>query len=162
MRKKVYCGGEYREFELLPREKVEEIIADLDLEQVVRCAKEGYVQGFKSGIATLDLVSGKLTSDSLGTNESQHPWEAVYVVLFEIGQNESLDDFQVNGDILNEEEYAEYKEMLKNDEISCYEEYAEKKGIDLKERFIENQVYYTEGKEFLAKVKDQLNKWYRD
>ena len=162
MIKRVRCGKEFKDFQLLPRNVVEKVIGFLDTEQIVNCAMQGYIQGHKTGFATMNLVTGKLVSDSLGANERQHPWEAVYVSLYKISQNDSVYDFNFNGDILDDTEFAEYEKMLERQEVCGIEDYAEKKSINLEERFLETLVYYAEGKDFLNEVKEELDEWYQE
>lgn len=155
---KVYSGREYREFEILPRKEIENIILDLILEDIVEEAEKGHIPGYKTGYAIVDLQTGKLAHDSLSQNEIQHPWEAVYAVLYSIDQNHSLSDFAYGEDILGEEENTEYESMLENGEIDDIQEYAAKKNIDLSQRYIQALACYAEDIDFLEEA--NLDEWY--
>ena len=157
MRKKVYCGGEYREFELLPREKVEEIVADLIPEEIVREAFGVYVPGYRDGYVAVDLVTGSITAYSLAPNEELHPFNGVHGILYALDNKITPEGVAEPGEILTEEEFVEFEQF--NGSI---EEFALNKGISLEERFIEYLAYYFDSFSSILELNEELNKWYRD
>ncbi|MCK9268042.1 MAG: hypothetical protein M0P14_04965, partial [Alkaliphilus sp.] len=86
--------------EILPKEKIVEIIENLDPMEIIKIAYDGYIRSTKSGYAELELETGKLTGSSLGAGDSNQAIDNTVITLYEINQ---LEEF-CECDILTEDE----------------------------------------------------------
>jgi hypothetical protein len=148
----VRAFGEEREFEILDRAAIEDILRNLSPSEIIEKAWGGYISGLKSGYAVVDLRDGQLKSVSLGSNESLHPFDDLYVYLYKIDQN--FEPF-CEEEILSPEEYKNWKESDKSLEV-----YAEEYEINLNERQKESLEYYFNDTMDWIFVYQQLDEWY--
>lgn len=116
----------------IPREKIEQILTDLNIDEIVEKAYRSYCPGLANGVAQLNIEDGKLIGATYTTGsgdiQGMH-----YIDLYGIEQNLDL----LTEDILAPEEIQEYQE-----ELGSIEEFCEEKGIDYEEREIEALVQY--------------------
>jgi hypothetical protein len=125
-------GHSYYE-RLIPREKVVEILKDLDVEEVVKKAYRAYCPSFARGICFLDLRYGNLV-DGTYTSGCGDIQGAHLIPLFSVPQNLDIPDDH----LYNEEEFCERNTLEEEEErpISM-REYAEIADIDLDMRILE-------------------------
>ena len=113
--------------DLLPREKVEEILKDLDIEEVVKLAYGAYCPGLARGECQLSMETGELVSANYTTGsgdiQGMH-----YITLYVVPQNLDLP----NEDLFSDEDY----EQAKAEDLSIWD-YAEYHEIDMEERELE-------------------------
>jgi hypothetical protein len=154
-----YSGPEYREFEILEREQIEEIIAGLSDYEIVRAAMAGHIDGMKSGYAVLSLETGKLGTESLGQGEQQHPWSDVQIYLYKLDQNTCMEV----EDVLDDEEQKEFEEFSENG-LKSLKEFAQEKSIDIDDRYEDALVYYRENilDQEEGNIREQLDRWYSE
>jgi len=123
--------------EILPKEKIVEIIENLDPMEIIKIAYDGYIRSTKSGYAELELETGKLTGSSLGAGDSNQAIDNTVITLYEINQ---LEEF-CECDILTEDEIEEEKELTTEDILDYLE-------------------YNFNQHEFWKKIDEQLEDWY--
>ena len=123
--------------EILPREKIVEIIENLDPAEIIKIAYDGYIRSTKSGYAELELETGELTGSSLGTGDSNQAIDSTVIELYKIDQ---LEEFCAC-DILTEDEIEKGKELTTEDILDYLE-------------------YNWNQREFWKKVDEQLDDWY--
>lgn len=111
VKRKGMGAGKGTMVDVLSRKVIEGIIEGLHQSDVIECALKAYNHGFKTGYATINLVTGKLESLGLGTNEENQATDNTYITLFRVDQNA---EFLSEG-ILSEEEIEEGKELTEKD-----------------------------------------------
>jgi hypothetical protein len=114
--------GEGQTIEILNRNKVIEIIEDIDNELVVRKAWKAFNKGFKNGYAVLNLETGEIESLSLGNGESDQAIDYNYIFLYEFEMNFDIGDMELRdeeGDLLEDDNEIEgmIEEILFEDNI---------------------------------------------
>jgi hypothetical protein len=85
--------GAGQEVDILNRDKIQEIIDNLDPYEVFRKAYRYWYRGYKSGECQLDLRSGELTGGSYSQNEMDQAVDSVNIILFRIDQNAEIEQF---------------------------------------------------------------------
>jgi len=143
--------GDPYSIEVLPEEKIIEILERLDVEEIVRKAYSSYRPGVAGGVAQLNVVDGSLMGCScfIGTEDARG---LGYVDLYEIKQNISFDTDDLYDDTeisLCREKYADdYAEMRRNE------------NIDIRERELDCLGYYAyediRSDPWWADVKEQI------
>ena len=122
--------------DLLPREKVEEILEELDIEEVVKLAYGAYCPGLARGECQLSMETGELVNANYtqgsGDIEGMH-----YITLYVVDQNLELSD----DDLYTPEEFEEYDKH--GDGYYGIGHWAvDEKKIDLEERELEALIEY--------------------
>jgi hypothetical protein len=117
--------GDTKKIEVYSKNKIIEIIENLDDEEVIRKAWRGFNKGYKSGYAAINVADGELQYLSLGQNESFEGIEN-YVILYRFDQNFDIGDMQLgnidDGDEIafedeKDEIEAMFEELLYQDNI---------------------------------------------
>jgi len=129
--------GEGQTIEILNRNKVIEIIEDIDNELVVRKAWKAFNKGFKNGYAVLNLETGEIESLSLGNGETDQAIDYNYILLYEFDMNFDIGDME-----------------LRDEEGNLLEDDNEIEGM-IEEILFEDNII--DGK----KITIQLNEWYK-
>jgi len=152
-----YSGKDFREFEILERGQVQEILEGLSDYDIVRAAMAGHIDGMKTGYAVLNLQTGELATESLGQNELQHPWSDVQIYIYSLSQNSRME----SEDVLDDDELAEFEEFSECG-LHSLEEFADQKGIDLDDRYLDALVCYRENilDQEEESIQSQLDDWY--
>lgn len=142
-------------YEILPRERIVEVIRTLDPREVVEKAYAGYVQGMKTGYAAINLITGKLETESLGQGEQNQGQDALWVAVYKIDQNglEWQDE-----DIYSPEEIEEYKQSEEYENGYSIDEYFDIDPEELAEREIDALVHYFQLD--WNWIEEQLDHWY--
>ena len=118
--------------DLLPREDVEKILENLDIEEVVQMAYGAYCSNLARGECQLNLETGKLVNANYtqgsGDIQGMH-----YLTLYVVPGNLDLP----SDDLYAPEEFKEASDL----DIDM-NEYVEMKGIDIEERELEALIEY--------------------
>lgn len=152
---KVKAPWTNEEFEILTREQIEEIIRGLDPEEIVKKAYSGYIPGMKAGYAAINLITGKLETESLGQGEQNQGQDALWVAVYKIGPNplEWSDE-----DIYTPEEIEQYKKSEAYEEGLSIAEYFDLSPEEYAERELNALLHYFELD--WTWIEDQLDHWY--
>jgi hypothetical protein len=137
---------------MLKREKIEELIDNLNDWEVIEIAYHNWIPGMADGITAIDVRDGKVFGYSSMTGEYSMD-ERYYVFLYRIYKNTELD----YNDLLTDEELEELEESERD-----FDEFIENKNIDITERELDTLEYYywEERKEREEKINKQLDEIY--
>jgi len=135
MRIKNAFGKSY-EIEALLKEKIQEIVENLDWEKIIKETYNHHCDGYGRTEAQLDITTGKIgyAVYSQGSGDI----ETHYITLYTIPQN-TTDGWRIE-DLLDEEEIEKVVKIEEEEDI-LRREAMEKLGIDFDERFGEYLVY---------------------
>lgn len=142
-------------FEILPRERIKEVIRTLDSKEVVEKAYAGYVQGMKTGYASVNLMTGRLETESLGQGESNQGQDALWVAVYKIDQNGME---WSDADIYTQEEIEEFRNSEAYEEGQNIDEYFDLDPEEMAEREIDALVHYFQID--WNWIEEQLDYWY--
>ena len=155
---KVIAPWTNEEFEVLSRERIEEILRSIDPEEVVKTAYAGYIPGMKAGYAAIDLVTGDLQTESLGQSEEQQGRDALWVAAYVIGPNPLERQTE---DIYSPEEIEEYERSEEKEDGYGIDEYFDLSPAEMEEREVNALIhYYHDMRPYQPNVEEQLDHWY--
>ena len=78
--------GAGEEVEVLSRQKIEQIIENLDKNEAMLMAYDSHDYGWKNGYCAVNLETGKIFSFSMRSNESNQACDNNYVVIYKVSQ----------------------------------------------------------------------------
>jgi hypothetical protein len=138
---------------MLKREKIEELIDNLNDWEVVEIAYHNWIPGMADGVTVIDVRDGQVFGYSKTTGEYSMD-EEYYIFLYKIDKNT---DIPYDG-ILTYEEYYKFEK-----EDCDFEEFVKKENINVTERELNYLEYYYN--EYLTdinySIKCQLDEIYK-
>lgn len=115
----------------LPKEKIVQILDDIDMEKVVETAYRSMTPGLETGVAELDIRTGKIVGAGYSTGSGDIQGTHL-ISLFSVNQNIEFS----TKELLSDKEISEREELWQKGEDLSDEEYLERIGEDIDEREI--------------------------
>jgi hypothetical protein len=126
--------GKFYTVHALPREKIEEVIENLDWEKVISECWNHHCDSYGRTEVQLDITTGKIgyARYTGGSGDIETHFLTLYTLEQNILGNMS---FEYCGDLLDDEESTKIEKMMELGDIRMYEEGMQKLNIDFDERF---------------------------
>jgi hypothetical protein len=96
--------GKDKRIEVLTKDNILSLVENLDETQVLKKAWEGFCKGCKDGYAVINLKTGELQTESLGSNERNQAIDNQYIIIYTFDMNFDIGDYQLIIDETEEEE----------------------------------------------------------
>jgi hypothetical protein len=96
--------GQNKRVEVLTKDDILSLVENLDETQVLKKAWEGFCKGCKDGYAVINLKTGELQTESLGSNERNQAIDNQYIIIYTFDMNFDIGDLNL---IVNKEETEE-------------------------------------------------------
>jgi len=145
------------EVEVLPKEKVLEIVNNLIPEDIISNTWKNHIDSYGRTEARLNLEDGEI--EYVNFTQGEGSIDTHYVILYTLPQNVVGNSTWEWEDILYPEEFEKCKELVDSGGAYNMYEAVEKFGIDFDERFGEYLTYFPEDVD-LERIKEDIEEIY--
>jgi hypothetical protein len=163
---KINNRGEAREFEILEREQIEEILNDLNPVEIYKKTLRDAVSYNHSGnaYAYIDARNGDVATTWLEKSNLLHPWDSFYeIIICDIETGYDNLDFNTPENLLeldNKDEMEKFQNSELDPESFIIEEYGQE---ELNERYENVYDYLSDNFDFnWDDIKEQLDQLYQN
>lgn len=105
--------GRGQELEVLSSEELRKIIENSDTEDIVKLALENVVEGFKNGLAVINMETGEISGYSMENNSCNQAVDDQEILLFKFSQNICVEEEEENEEMFFTYDLLDYEEEIK-------------------------------------------------